>query len=224
MKWRSSRTSPSRWYTRPTGAWCAARRRTAPRAGWCWFRETHRGGGDSRGPGRAIPAIVTKFARCAPESITRWRSPGTVPYWRRMRPSSTRPSKLRCGRAKPPRPTCGRLPTRCIKFLPIVLAWPPSRSPPTVTGGSERASLRQCALYELLQIGVILVRRGPVDVDHVARLVVAQGDVVLLDFVRHLHVGDGPLHGEEGAGEIGIYQSHEKMHVRICGKGGGGVT
>src|ERR1035441_7764164 len=73
MKWRSPRTPPSRWYTRPTGAWCAARRRTAPRAGWCWFRETLRCGGDSRGPGRAIPAIITKFARCAPESITRWR-------------------------------------------------------------------------------------------------------------------------------------------------------
>src|ERR1035441_876779 len=51
---------------------------SAPRAGWCWFRETHRCGGDSRGRGRAIPATVTKFARCAPERITRWRSPGTV--------------------------------------------------------------------------------------------------------------------------------------------------
>ena len=46
----------------------------------------------------------------------------------------------------------------------------------------------------------------------------APGNIVLLDFVRHLQVGNGPLHGVEGARKIVISHAHKKVHVRVLGE------
>ena len=62
--------------------------------------------------------------------------------------------------------------------------FPIGRRPPNnVTGTVAYGSFWQRGSDELFQVGVILVRRWPVDVDHVARLVVPQGNVALLDFL-----------------------------------------